>query len=124
MVGTSAAKAARDVVATPTLCPACRQASEGVPRGFVTLEGGFLVEHRDEIVRLLENEVQRTAEDNPLARILERTWKGATRLMVATTTAHLAQRLGQALEKAFGGETTFKFSHENKLTRVAWRRES
>ena len=60
---------------------------------------------------------------NPLARILE--WKRGDghKLTVTTTTEHPAQRLGGALEKAFGGNTYYDFSHENKLARVNWQRE-
>jgi hypothetical protein len=31
--------------------------------------------------------------------------------------------LGDALEKAFGGDTHYDFSHENKLARVNWQRD-
>jgi hypothetical protein len=44
-------------------------------------------------------------------------------LTVTTTTEHLAQRLGGMLEKAFGGEVRYDFSHENKLARVSWHRD-
>ena len=52
-------------------------------------------------------------------------WKRGNghRLTVTTTTEHLAQRLGRALEKAFSGDVLYDFSHENKLARVKWRRE-
>jgi hypothetical protein len=43
--------------------------------------------------------------------------------MLSTTTEHLAQRLGHALEKAFDGKVDYDFSHENKLARVTWRRD-
>jgi hypothetical protein len=45
------------------------------------------------------------------------------RLVISTTTEHLAQRLGHALEKAFDGEVRYHFSHENKLARVYWHRD-
>jgi hypothetical protein len=45
------------------------------------------------------------------------------KLIVTTTTEHLAQRLGHALKKAFCGEVQYDFSHENKLARVSWKRE-
>ena len=105
------------------VCPACKQIRTGEPRGFVYLDGAFFVAHHDEIEQLLRNETERAAEDNPLARIME--WKRDDRhkLTVSTTTEHLAQRLGHALEKAFGGSTHYDFSHENKLARVNWVRE-
>ncbi len=105
------------------LCPACKQKHGGAAGGFVTIEGDFVTSHRDQIVRLLRNEAARTAEDNPLAQIMS--WRDSQdgKLVLTTTTEHLAQRLGHALEKALGGEVTYDFSHENKLARVNWRRD-
>lgn len=106
-----------------TVCPACKQASSGEPRGFVYLDGAFFIGHRDEIEHLLLNEAKRAGEDNPLARILELNEGDGHKLTVTTTTEHLAQRLGHAVEKAFGGEVQYNFSHENKIARVSWQRE-
>ncbi|MBK7599097.1 MAG: hypothetical protein IPJ07_11510 [Acidobacteria bacterium] len=69
------------------------------------------------------NEAERASEDNPLARImgLDKEKDGA--VTVRTTTEHLAQRLGHALEKAFSGDVRYDFSHENKLAHVWWKRD-
>lgn len=109
--------------ADKVLCPACKQQQEGVPCGFVSLDGAFLSAHRDEIERLLYKEMERAAVDNPLARIMNLEADAKGRLIVTTTTEHLAERLGKALEKAFDGEIRFDFSHENKLARVYWKRD-
>ena len=106
-----------------TICPACKHAAGGEPRGFVYLDGAFLVGHGKEIENLILNEAKRAAEDNPLARILELKEHDGHKLTVTTTTEHLAQRLGHAVEKAFGGEVQYNFSHENKIARVSWQRE-
>jgi hypothetical protein len=105
-----------------TVCPACKQKQSGVPGGFVYLDGAYFAEHRAEVERLLRNEAGRAAEDNPLAQIMD--WESGAdgKLTVTTTTEHLAQRLGRALEKAFSGEVRYDFSHENKLARVTWER--
>ena len=52
-------------------------------------------------------------------------WKddGDGKLTLSTTTEHLAQRLGRALEKAYDGKVEYDFSHENKLARVTWQRD-
>jgi hypothetical protein len=104
-------------------CPTCRQRHDGLPCGFVKASGPFLLAHRDEIERLLTNEAARVVDDNPTARIM--TWNRATAgaLELTTTTPHLAQRLGHALEKAFGGTVVYDFSHENRVARVSWCRE-
>lgn len=105
-----------------TTCPACQQAHGGLPSGYVLLAGAFLVAHRDEVENLLRNEAERAAEDNPTGRIMR--WKEDDgKLTLSTTTEHLAQRLGHALEKAFHGTVDYDFSHENKLARVTWRRD-
>jgi hypothetical protein len=105
-----------------TVCPACVQQRTGEPRGFVYLDGTFFSVHHEEIEHLLRNEAERAAEDNPLARIMKWNRGEDHKLTVTTTTEHLAQRLGRALEKAFGGATNYDFSHENKLARVTWQR--
>ena len=104
------------------LCPACSQVRNGTPRGFVYLDGSFYVTHQEEIEQLLRNEAARAEADNPLARIMEFRRGKDHKLTVSTTTEHLAQRLGHALEKAFAGHTEYDFSHENKLARVKWER--
>ena len=106
-----------------TVCPACKQASSGQPRGFLYLDGAFFVEHHREIEKLLLNEANRAGEDNPMARILKLTEGDGHKLTVTTTTEHLAQRLGHAVEKAFAGDVQYNFSHENKIARVSWQRE-
>lgn len=105
------------------LCPACQQKHGGATGGYVTLAGAFFASHRDQIVRLLRNEAARAAEDNPLAQIMS--WRDTQdgTLVLTTTTEHLAQRLGHALDKAFGGAVAYDFSHENKLARVNWRKD-
>lgn len=85
--------------------------------------GDFFATHCDEIEQLLRNEAARAAEDNPLARIMEWERPDIDTLVLATTTEHLAKRLGQSLEKAFCGKVHYDFSHENKLARVRWHRD-
>jgi hypothetical protein len=78
-----------------------------VPSGYVYVQGKFFAAHQDEIKRLLENEAERAAEDNPLARVME--WQAGAdgTLTVTTTTEHLARRLGRALNKAFRGKVRY-----------------
>lgn len=106
-----------------TVCPACKRQREEAPSGFVHLDGVFLAARREEIERLLRNEAERAAEDNPLGRIMEWGKDEKGRLTLSTTTEHLAQRLGRALAKAFHGEVRYDFSHENKLAHVYWHRD-
>jgi hypothetical protein len=106
-----------------TICPACQQQREGVPGGFVYVEGAFLVSHPDDIERLIANEAERAAADNPLSRVMKTERVDKDLLIVSTTNEHLAMRIGHALEKAFAGKVRYGFSHENKLVRVRWHRD-
>jgi hypothetical protein len=106
-----------------TICPACKTKQNATPAGFVYVSGDFFGSHRHEIEHLLENEAERAMLDNPLARIMSSEKDEDGRLVIRTTTEHLAQRLGKALEKAFAGKVRYNFSHENKLTRVYWHRD-
>jgi hypothetical protein len=110
-------------IPTPVICPACQRQRDGVASGFLHLDGAFLSAHLDEVKQLLNNEAARAAADNPLARIMRWETDEHGRLTLATTTEHLAQRLGHALEKAFKGKARYDFSHENKLAHVYWRRD-
>jgi len=116
-------RAGHPVAIDVRICPACRRRNARVPHGFVHVDGEFIPTHRDEILRLLHNEVDRAAEDNPLEQVLDWGDDGTGGVLVTTTTEHLAIRLGRALEKAFDGKLLFGFSHENKLAHVWWHRE-
>ena len=105
-----------------TLCPACEMKEKGQFRGTLTVGGNFFNEHRDEIETLLRAEEERAIVDNPTGRILEWDRSATGVLTLSTSTEHLAQRLGRALHKAYAGDVTYDFSHENKLARVTWTR--
>lgn len=126
----TAAQAARRGVAVagqdapaPVRCPACRIIAHGSPAGMLVVDGDFADAHADEVQRLLDRESARAAEDNPLGRVIDRRRDADGRLVVSTTTEHLAERLGHALEKAFTGRVRFDFSHENRFARVYWHRD-
>ncbi len=106
-----------------TVCPACRQIEQHIVGGYVSLSGEFLRAHREEIENLLKNEEKRAAEDNPLSKIIDWRKEKGDRLLIETTTEHLAQRFGSALERTYSGEVRYDFSHENKVARVNWHRD-
>jgi len=43
-------------------------------------------------------------------------------VMVTTTGAHLARRMGVALHDAYKGELKFRYNKEDNLLRVSWSR--
>jgi hypothetical protein len=102
-------------------CPACHRIRDDFPAGYVTLEGEFLAEHRDEIMSLMRHVEQREKAEHPLQRIMRTAEEGGA-LLVTTTDIHLARALGDAVEHAYQGELDFQYNTDENLLRVHWRR--
>ena len=105
----------------PEHCPACRKIKDGFPSGIVLLRGGYLHDHREEILKLIVNEEKRAMGINPLERIMSITEENG-KIEIMTTDEKLAQRIGRELRKACGGALVFKWSEDSKLLRVSWSR--
>lgn len=104
------------------LCPGDLRLERKQVEGVVTLEGGFLESHFEEI----ENLVGRVARDarrrNVAARILSST-RGEGSLVIETTDEHLAEKIGKEVEKAFKGDLEIKWQKKDTFARVKWRRD-
>ncbi len=103
------------------LCAGCRKALESYAMGYVYLSGEFFQSHKDEIMRLINNELEKARGLNPLHQIISMKEKEGT-FIIETTTDHLAQRLGRAIYRAFKGDLEFRWSKGDKLVRVYWKR--
>jgi hypothetical protein len=102
-------------------CPACRRIADRYPAGYLTLEGPFLRQHREEIMRLVHNEAARTRGEHPLERIMN-VDEQEGRTVITTTDVHLPRRIGDALHRAYRGESEIKYAHDDYQVRVTWRR--
>lgn len=105
-----------------TVCPACRKIRDKDPGGVVHLSGGFIMGHSEDILNLITNEGTRAMGINPLERVMEVEARDGT-YDVWTTNEKLAQRIGKALFKAYSGNVDYRWSEDNKLVRVFWRRD-
>ncbi|GMR04439.1 MAG: BCAM0308 family protein [Thermodesulfobacteriota bacterium] len=109
--------------ATEVLCPACQKIKDGFAGGFVTIQGGFIKDHSEEILNLVRNKEKRAMHNNPLDRIIEIKKKSGS-IEIKTTTDKLAQRIGQMVKKTFNGDIEYKWSSDVKLARVVWTRDA
>jgi len=111
---------------TPVLvsCPACQSAKEANPAGILYVTGTFVAGNRNEILGLLRNAARAAAAKNPMERIMHIKAEPRYLLVVETTSEKLARRLGRAIHKACAGALQIRFSHEDKLVRVYWRRDA
>ncbi len=112
-----------DIESVPKLlCPGCRKALEKYAMGYLYISGSFWRSHSEDIMRLINNEVEKARGLNPLHQIINLYEEDET-MVIETTTDHLAERLGRALFKAYKGDLEFKWSKGEKLVRVYWRRD-
>ncbi len=105
------------------LCPACHRIRDECPAGYVTFAGGFLAQHRDEILHLVRNHGDRVKEEHPLERIIAVVDHDGG-VMVTTTDIHLARGIGEAVENAYRGELEFHYNEGENLLRVRWQRDA
>jgi hypothetical protein len=102
------------------LCPACRRVRDHAPAAIVTLSGGFLREHRDEIMARVRHVCERASLEHPLERLMEIDEDDAV-VHLSTTSAHLARGIGRALQAAWDGELDLDPGGEG-TPRIAWKR--
>jgi phage FluMu protein Com len=104
-------------------CPACRQIQDDYAGGELTVSGGFVSTHRDEILNRVRN-VERTAkQEHPLQRIMRIDENEGT-IVIRATSGHLVARMGKALKSDFDGDLDLFFGAEEKFARANWRRDS
>ena len=105
------------------VCPACLKIRDDFPGGIVTLKGSYVLPHKQGLLNLIRNEEDRARGTNPLERVMSIKENGYGSIVIFTTNERLAQRIGRAINKAFHGDITYRWSHENKLARVDWVKE-
>jgi len=101
-------------------CPGCRKVQDRYYRGELTIQGQFLSDHHDEISHLIQNEVHKRQQKNPLSKLVEVEVEGNS-VKFQTTNGKLAELLGRSLENAYQGELEIQKSEH--VTRVQWTRE-
>ena len=104
------------------LCQACRRIKDHHPAGMVQLGGGFVRQHKDDILRLIRHLGEEEEKAHPLHRIMG-IEEGTEGLVVRTTDVHLPHRIGHALHDAFKGKLEYHYEDETCFIRVNWRRE-
>jgi len=102
-------------------CPACRRIADRLPAGTLTLAGAFLAAHRADLLHLVQNEAEHERTEHPLHRIM-RIDEHPDRVEVSTTDIHLPQRMAVALKRAYDGDFTVEYGHDEYSVRVRWER--
>ena len=102
-------------------CPACKRMRDRFPAGYVSLQGEFFDARRAEVMARVRHCEAAEKRGHPLERIMDIKADGRG-VLVTTTGAHLARRIGDALQHAYKGALDYRYNKADKLLRVNWSR--
>jgi hypothetical protein len=94
-----------------------------VPAGFLTLSGGFLEAHREEILNLVRNKVEAQQAQHPMKRLMGAVDEDGA-LVLTFTDVHLPRGVGEAIARAYQGELEIRYTDEAGIVRATWKREA
>jgi hypothetical protein len=102
-------------------CPACLRVRNDDPAGIVMLVGDFVRDHGEEIRGLIRHQEEQEKREHALNRVM------AVRalsegLEITTTDIHLPRRIGEAMERAYGGTLDYHYEEDRYFLRVRWSR--
>ena len=114
---------ARPAAANPELCQACHRSNDHYPAGIVTLAGGFMQQHKAEIIALARHKEATEKQEHPLNRIID-IEDLPDRVVINTTDIHLPRRIGEAMAHAYKGKLDFHYDADGYFVRVNWQRDT
>jgi hypothetical protein len=108
--------------AADRVCPACLQIEADQPEGILLAAGGFVAPHREEILALVRHVEDNEKQEHPLARTF-RIADEPEGIVVRTTRRRLAESIGRALERAYGGRLERTAGDRATPLRILWQRD-
>jgi hypothetical protein len=103
------------------VCPACHRIADRMPAGYLTFQGPFAADHRDEILAIVRSREAVQKQEHPLQRVMG-VEHHADGILVTTTDNHLAHRIARAVQRAYKGELEFHYNKGENLLRATWTR--
>jgi len=104
------------------VCPACSRIRDDDPAGVVALTGSFLSAHREDILALISQMGEEAKSHDALHRIM-RVEEGPASMVVTTTDIHTPRRIGDVLQRTYGGKLESSFDEEDSFLHIIWNRE-
>lgn len=100
-------------------CPACHRIDNDATAGFLILQGGFFLTHREEVKQIILDLAARERNERPHKRIID-VKDGAHITLITTTDIDFTRRIGEALQATYQGCLTFVYNKEKNLIDVNW----
>ena len=106
-----------------TSCPACHRTRDNYPAGVITLSGGYVLQHKDELLQMARNREAEEKQAHPLNRIMS-IEEHPDSVVIKTTDIHLPHHIAEALRHAHQGDLKIQYDEEGYFVRVDWQRET
>ena len=106
----------KTATARAQVCPACRRIQEGQPAGVLRITQE-LAARPEELLHLIHNVEHHERLEHPLERVMSMAVSGKT-LVVQTTGIRIAQRIADAISRAFHCEVDSDFLNDQELVRI------
>ncbi|MEB3236280.1 MAG: hypothetical protein VKO64_01470 [Candidatus Sericytochromatia bacterium] len=101
-----------------TLCEGCARVRQGRIDGVLTMSG-IGERDREELANLIRNVAVEAWHDDPVHRILD-SKSEHDELVIETTSTWLAETLGKAIRRRFGGSLDIRWSPGSDFARLHW----
>ncbi len=100
-------------------CPACGQVHDEFPSGTVILSGEGFIERRKQVLEWMVTLAKTLDRDHP-GKLIESIEQRGAEVLIRTSDAGVARRIGDALCKAFGGALEYRYPHPATMLNVEW----
>ena len=101
------------------ICPACMRIANRYPAGYIEVKGLFLKNSPDEVLELIGETAAQATANHPMERIMEVVHDGED-ILITTTGIIIAQRIGEALARKYGGNLNVQCANDEEFIRVFW----
>ncbi len=109
----------RRAVADGGTCPKCHRIDSITTAGFLILQGGFFLTHREEVKQMILDLAECERNEHPHKRIID-VKDGAHITLITITDIDFTRRIGEALHATYQGCLTFVYNKEKNLIDVDW----
>ncbi|CAK6688603.1 BCAM0308 family protein [Synechococcus sp. CCY9201] len=105
-------------------CPACERIRDQAPGGELSLSGGFLAAHAEEVMRLVNNTELHIRQEHPLERLIDTSGDPASgEVLLRFTGIHATHGVAEALVHAFSGALDAPYPEAGAPMRARWQRD-
>jgi NMD protein affecting ribosome stability and mRNA decay len=102
------------------ICPTCQRVANNIPAGILTLSGEYFKQHRDEILRLVNQIVFKKESKNPTERIIAIDTMENGDSKITFTDGRLPHGVGEEIKKVYEGNLSVHYPSSIEVVNAMW----